>query len=935
MNNCIKEHSQLSNTADLTIVILVEKEIIQKAYQAEGKDILKTLGTSLQGLTIDEAKKRYEKYGPNELSQREKLSPLKIYLEQFKNTLILVLLAAAGLIFFVYFFGERAQSDLIESILIVSIIFMITLLGFFQEYKAEKAVESLKKLLAFKAIVKRGGKDYQVDVKDLVPGDIVVLEEGEKVPADIRLLEVFNLTVSESSLTGESTPITKNTEVAKEERQINDQKNMVFSGTAIASGRGIGVVVNTGDSTEIGKIADSVAEIQRDETPIQKRLNKIGKIIGISVLVISVVVFIFIVFFADEFIELSLIQRIIHSFIASIALAVAAIPEGLPAVVTVALALGTQRMLKKNALVRKLNSIETLGSTDVIASDKTGTLTKGEMTVTEIFTDEKTYTITGTGYEEKGTFTRDEKTIDPTTLASILETGLYCNNAKKNGDGKYLGDPTEIALLISAKKASFVQNHQRVFEIPFDSERKMMTVVVKKDKDYLVYTKGAPELVLKTSSSIIHAGKKTKMTKDKEELVLSQTKKMSQKALRNLGFAHKTLTKDEYEKQKKNNTLEKDLTFLGIQGMIDPPRVEVKTLIDTCTNSGIRTIMITGDHVETAKAVAHTIGITGDAITGEELEKLSEDQLKNTVETTSIYARVSPNSKMKIVKALKTNGHIVAMTGDGVNDAPALKHADIGIAMGITGTDVAKESADMVLLDDNFSTIVAAVEEGRGIFQNIRKFVHYLLSCNIAEVMIVFLAVILFHEVPLTATMLLWINVITDGLPAVAIGMDPAEKKIMKYKPSMFQSEILSKRTWVEMIIFGIVLTVSILFLYQMHVNSDHEKAKGAVFTAIVVLELVNVYIIRSGYKTSILTNKWVHIAIATSLLLQLAIVYIPFFGNIFQVTAVSLFDWIYIAFSAVVLILVFKITDIIFDMLETKYSTQENNSLQTLAKAT
>lgn len=871
------------------------------AYSQSKDQLFQTLQTSGQGLTSTEAANRLKQHGPNLLTAKKKVSPLQIFFEQFKNTLTLILIGSAILILFIYFFGEKEQSDLIEAGLIIAIVLMIALLGFFQEFKAEKAVESLKKLLAFKAKVRRDGKEQEVDVSHLVIGDIVILEEGNKIPADIRLIEVFGLYTNEASLTGESTTVSKKADVITSQVQIADQKNMVFSGTAVTSGRAIGVVVATGDRTEIGKIANLVAGTRDEKTPIQERLDQIGKIISFLVLGIAGVVFIFIIFFANDFSSPTLLQKILHSFIASVALAVAAIPEGLPAVVTIALALGTQRMFKKNTLVRKLNSIETLGSTDVICSDKTGTLTKGEMTVTQIYSDGKTYQLSGTGYETAGKFVLDGKETSPDPLKLLLQAGLECNNAGLQY-GKVLGDPTEAALLVSAYKAGLNTKLERVHEIPFSSARKMMTVAVKDGNDYLVFSKGAPEVILSRCNKA-------------DEHVLEQTRQMSTQALRTLGFAYKKLSAKEFETIFKTpEKLEQGLTFLGLQGMIDPPRGEVKSLIEQCHKSGIKVIMITGDHLDTAKAVASEIGIGGEAITSDELDQISPGEFKKRVEQITIYARVNPGSKTKIVQALKDNGHIVAMTGDGVNDAPALKNADIGIAMGITGTDVSKEASDMILMDDHFGTIVAAVEEGRGIFHNIKKFVSYLLSSNIAEVMVVFAAIILFKELPLSASMLLWINVVTDGLPAVALGMDPAEKNIMRYSPKAFQTQIINRSLWIKMVFSGTLITIGTLGIFFLNLPEGYDQAKGAAFTAIVVFELVNLYLIRSHYKTSFLSNKWLFIAVAVSFLFQVAIIYLPFLANLFNVKHIDLLDWGYILVASTLIWVIFRLTEGLID---------------------
>lgn len=841
--------------------------------------------TTDKGLSQEKAKELLKKLGPNKLTARKRQSALSMYFEQFKNTLTIILLVSAFLILFIYQFGEKDPSDLIESGLILGIVFMITILGFIQEFKAEKAIESLKKLLAYKAKVRREGHEYEIDVVDLVVGDIVILEEGIKVPADIRLLEVFSLRVNEASLTGESAPVTKISAELSGSKQIADQTNMLFAGTNVTSGRAIGLVVATGNNTEIGKIARDVANVKEEQTPIQIRLDRIGKIIGFIIIGICVVVFIFIFFFARDFSELTILNKIIHSFIASVALAVAAIPEGLPAVVTISLALGTQRMLRRQALVRKLNSVETLGSVDVICSDKTGTFTKGEMTVRKIYSAGKIYEVSGTGYEITGEFSLDGKKIDPVTIMKLLETGLYCNNASINGE-KILGDPTEAALLVSGEKARIKSSGTRVQEIPFSSERKIMSVVVRMQDKYCVYAKGAPEVVLD------HC----KITPADKKKALEINKELSDQALRNLGFAYKELSVSEYKKQsKQGQKIEEGLTFLGIQGMIDPPRIEVKPLIEQCEKSGIRVVMITGDNGATAQAVAREIGIKGEVLTGEDLEKMSDVAFEKIVETVSIYARVNPGVKMRIVNSLRRKGHIVAMTGDGVNDAPALKAADIGIAMGITGTDVAKESSDMVLLDDKFSSIVAAIEEGRGIFHNIRKFIRYLLSCNIAEVLIILFGVVVLQELVLTATMLLWINVVTDGIPAIALGMDEAEKGIMRYKPKVFQADIVNRELWAEMMIFGTLMASGVIGIFLIDLPQGIEKAQSAAFLAIVMFELVNIYLIRSNYRTPFFSNKWLFISITITITLQLCIIYIPFLANLFSLKRVDLLDWVYI----------------------------------------
>jgi len=846
-------------------------------YQLSVTDVFAKLTTSEKGLSEGDVKHRLVQYGPNQLTAKKKTSAFSLYLSQFKNTLTIILLIAAVMILGIYFFGERETSDLIEAGLIFAIVFMITLLGFAQEYKAENAIASLKKLMAFRVTVRRDGKEVSLGVENLVPGDIVILEEGLKIPADIRLIESISLQVIEAALTGESVPVSKSIAIVEGNKEISDQTNMVFSGTNVASGRGIGIVVATGDTTALGHIAKNVSEVEDTKTHFELQLEKIGKSIATIIIAICVIVFFYLVFFASH--ETHLLPRILHAFIAAVALAVAAIPEGLPAVVVISLALGTQRMLKKNALVRKLNSIETLGATDVICSDKTGTLTKGEMTVSKVFVDGKTYDVTGTGYDTSGLFLLDKNQVSPTPLTATLTAGLLCNNAKLDGSS-ILGDPTEAALLVTARKAKLESTATRVHEVPFTSERKRMTVVVSEGDTYMVYMKGAPEMVLASCS--VSAKERKELTEKIDEF--------SSAALRTLGFAAKKLTKSQFEKIKDSaEKIEKDLTFLGLQALSDPPRSEVPLLIRQCQDSGIRTIMITGDHGNTARAIAHEIGIPGDVLTGEELEKLSDTELKEQVEHISIYARVNPSTKMRIVTALQNNKHLVAMTGDGVNDAPALKKADIGIAMGITGTDVAKEASDMVLLDDKFSTIVSAIEEGRGIYHNIRKFVIYLLSSNIAEVFVVFLSIILFKNVPLTATMLLWINVVTDGIPAVALGLDPTEKGIMRYNPSVFQEKIITRKVWMQMIGCGVLVSVIVLGLYAQALSENAVLAQSVAFTMLVVVELVMLFLVRSSYNVGLWSNRSLIGSVVLMIALQIGIITIPFFMKLFELTPLSL----------------------------------------------
>ena len=874
-------------------------------YQIETKEVLQRLNVNSDvGLLTAETKKRLEKYGPNVLEQKQKISPLKIFFEQFKDFLIIILLAASGVSILL---GER-----LDGILILAIVLAVALVGFFNEYKAEKTIEALRKLVAPEAKVRRDGKVEVIDARGLVPGDIVMLEEGQKIPADIRLLEAVMLQLNEAPLTGESESIFKATSVLSGALPVGDQQNMVFSGTSIESGKGLGVVVRTGNATEIGKIATLVDQAVDEDTPMQKKLDRLGKQLGYGVLGICVVVFIVIFFLDHEALSLPLAQRLVFGFIVAVALAVAAIPEGLAFVVRISLALGARRMAKRNALVRKLSAVEALGSTDIICCDKTGTLTTGVMTVREIWQGGKLYSVSGAGYDASGSISVDGKALhNPGELEILLRAVSLCNNAILR-DGKILGDTTEGALLVAAKKvfkdSALIQDYVEAGEIPFSSIRKKMSTVHKFGQEFLVNMKGAAEVVLGNCTHALINGETVPLTDGLRKEILEQDKKMSTKALRVLGVAYKKV-----DISPSIEETETELTFVGLTGMMDPPRSEIAETISVVTKrAGMKVVMITGDHVETAKAVSREIGIEGEAISGPELDKLSEEEFKQKVEAISIYARVSPEHKLRIVLALKEHGHQVAMTGDGVNDAPAIKAADIGIAMGITGTDVAKEAADVILLDDHFITIVNAVEEGRGIYENIRKFVNFLLSCNIAEVFIVVAGILLIGELPLTAVQLLFINIVTDGLPAIALGSDPPAKGIMNWMPSRFQAEIITRKLWAEMLIFGLLMTTAVMLLYFYKVPNGLHYAVAIAFTATVVLEMGRLVSLRASYKVGWLANPWLLVAIVSSLVLQLLVVYVAPFSVWFAAGGLTLIDWILMVVASVVLSLLMYVVSLV-----------------------
>ena len=698
-------------------------------------EVFNELNSSRDGLSSSNAKKGLEKYGRNVIPERKKVTALEVFLEQFKNFLVVILIFAAIVSF--------ALGELLDAAAILTIVILNAAFGFIQERKAEKTLEALRKFAVPRTKVVRNGTVQILDSPEVVPGDVIVLEVGDKVPADCRVIEEYNLKVNESILTGESTPVEKTTNSLTGKLAVADRKNMLFSGTNIVYGRCRAIAVGTGAKTEFGKIA-KVLQQRKDPTPLQDKLEVLGKNIGIIVIIISVIIFI--VGFLNNF-------DILQIFLTSVSLAVAAIPEGLPAVVTITLAIGLMKMVKKNAIIRKLPAVETLGSTTVICSDKTGTLTKNEMTVRKIYLFEKLIEVTGEGYSTKGKLLYNDSSIKDPVLESVLTSGFLCNNAEMGKDN--VGDPTEIALLVSALKYGLKdprEKYKRISEIEFDSDRKMMSVFYDINGEKIMYTKGALEEILARCTTINKNGNIEPITQQDKDKILEANDNFSSEALRVLAFA-----------TKKGDNEEKDLTFLGLQGMIDPPRPEVKASIEKCATAGVKVVMITGDHKNTAVAIAKELGIMDDShqvLTGVELNNMNYMQFKNVVDNVRVYARVSPEHKVMITEALKEKGHIVAVTGDGVNDAPALKKADIGVAMGIAGTDIAKEASDMVLTDDNFASIVSAVEEGRGIYDNIKKFVNYLLSCNIGEVIVVFAAILLSMPLPLLPLQLLFMNLI-------------------------------------------------------------------------------------------------------------------------------------------------------------------------------
>jgi Ca2+-transporting ATPase len=867
------------------------------------EELLDALSVGATGLSQEEAMNRLVKHGPNELKKEKRKSPIRLLLEQFKNVLVIILLIATALSF--------AVGEPYDAAVIIAIVVAVAILGFTQEYRAEKALEALKKMTAPTALVLRDGKETKIKTADVVLGDILLLYTGDKVSADARLIEVMNLKADEAPLTGESVPVSKDVRSLTEATPISERSNSVFAGTTIAYGRGKALVTSTGMNTEFGKIAKMVQAAEEEKTPLEKRMANVGKWLGIFAIGVCAAVSVLGIIKQHEILEMILW---------GVSLAVAAVPEALTAVVTGALAVGMYRMAKQHSIVRRLPAVETLGCTSVICSDKTGTMTKGEMTVQGIYLNKKPVRVTGVGYEPKGEFLLGEKTLNPTDetgLQTLLRIATLCNDAKLEKEKEkwgVMGDSTEGALIVAAakaglQKAELEKEAPRIAEIPFSSERKRMTTIHEiRGSSKVAYMKGAPEVVLHHCSKILMDGKVQKLTAEDRDGLLRATEEMASRALRNLGLAYKELPN---VTGSFSEEIEKDFVFVGVMGMIDPPREEVRDAIDLCEKAGIRVVMITGDHKLTAVAVAKALNLIGEretesrVLTGEELEKMSDEQLAETVESIAIYARVSPEHKMKIVKAWKAKGHVVAMTGDGVNDAPALKVADIGVAMGITGTEVSKEASDMVLADDNFATIVKAIREGREIYGNIKKYLTYLLQCNIMEILVLSIVMLVSPEprsaVALTTIQILWVNLATDGLPAIALGIDPGDPDLMKNKPRNPEESIFSREVKAYLMLSPIITTALLLsgyFYYQPWLSGQNLlEARTQLFTAVVLIELAVAISCRSlkypVFKVGIFKNKFLWLAVLSSLAAQLAVLYIPQLHSLFDVTYPSVIHWV------------------------------------------
>lgn len=889
-------------------------------YRKSIEEVLKELKVDSEiGLDENEVEGRLNEYGPNQLMEETGTTFLSKLISQFSDFLVLILIGAAIV--------SIAVGESKDAIVIMAIVIANGFLGVYQEGKAEKALDALKKMASPHAKVIRDGKTIVIPASTLIPGDIVLLDAGDIIPGDLRLIESSNLKIEEASLTGESVPVEKRAnENYEEEVSLGDRHNMAYTSTIVTYGRGKGVVVATGHDSEIGKIATMIQSFEREATPLQRKLNQLGKVLGITTIIICIMVF-----------GIGLLQgrEALEMMMVAISLAVAAIPEGLPAIVTIVLAIGMNRMVKRHAIVKKLLAVETLGCTTVICSDKTGTLTQNEMTVIKAYADDKILDITGTGYEPRGEFKigEEEVLIDSLdSLKTLLSIGILANDSKLDKVDelyKIIGDPTEGALVTLAGKANIRRedinkSFPRVEEIPFDSDRKMMTTF---HKDFIPekivsFTKGAPDIIISKCNFIRVGSNSLPFTEDLKRRVLEVNSKFAKEALRVLAFAYKEY--DNIPNEITSDNIESNMVFVGLVGMIDPPRPEAKEAIRLCKQAGINTIMITGDYKETAFAIAKDLGMAeteDQAMMGGELNNISDEDLREVVKKIKVFARVSPEHKVRIVSALKANGDIAAMTGDGVNDALALKRSDIGVSMGITGTDVAKNTADLILTDDNFASIVSAVEEGRIIYENIKKFVYYLLSCNIGEILLVFVSILLNLPVPLIPIQLLWLNLVTDSFPALALGVEKGEPDIMMEEPRNPNEPILNKEMIAGIVLQSIAIALASLSAYWWGINryglENILEARTIAFATLITAELLRVFSVRSPKYTAIqmgvFSNKKLIQGVSFSFLLMLIIIYIPVLNPIFSTFPLGLEEWLIILPFALIPLVLGEISKLIF----------------------
>jgi Ca2+-transporting ATPase len=888
-----------------------------KWYTQEISTIEQALKTNkAKGINHKKAAQRLTKHGPNQLVDHTSISAFTLLLNQFKDFMVLVLLAAtliSGLL------GEYT-----DAITIIAIVVLNAILGFTQEFRAEKSLMALKELTAPTAHVIREGVLQEIPAVELVPGDVIYFEAGDRIPADIRLFDAKGIYIEESALTGESLPVQKETNVIanEEELPLGDQCNLAFMGTLVTKGAGQGIVIATGMKTQMGQIAELIQTTEAVQTPLQYRLEQLGKILITVALILTAIVVLTGIYHGHDAYKM---------FLAGVSLAVAAIPEGLPAIVTIALALGVQRMIRRKAIVRKLPSVETLGCASVICSDKTGTLTQNKMTVTHLWLLQEMMEVTGIGYQPQGEFVLNQQLLSfkqRPYVKQLLTYGALCNNAvleemvseqatlfnQKQSTWDIIGDPTEGALVVAGAKAGLWKEalegtYQRLEEFPFDSERKMMSVVVRDETDKrMVITKGAPDMLLERCTHVLIKGRMERLTAQLKQHIISANDEMASMALRNLAIAYREIKLT--ERITNEQEAEQRLVFVGLFGMIDPPREEVKEAISQCRQAGIKTVMITGDHQKTAEAIASQLGILdkhGMSLNGAQLQSLDEQSFDEMVDKISVYARVSPEHKLRIVKALQAKGHVVAMTGDGVNDAPAIKAADIGIAMGITGTDVAKEASSLILSDDNFSTIKAAIEEGRNIYENIRKFIRYMLSSNVGEILVMFFAMLMGMPLPLVPIQILWVNLVTDGLPAMALGVDKSENNVMGEPPRKRKENIFARGLAWKIISRGFLIGITTLAAFWITLQSDLDnlvKAQTIAFTTLVMAQLIHVFDCRSQisiFSRNPFENKWLLVAVTVSTLMLIGVIYIEALQPVFRTVALSFGDWLFVLFFAAI----------------------------------
>lgn len=836
----------------------------------------------LKGTQVDE---NLNKYGPNSLKENKGPSMLQMIIEQFKSFIVIILIAASVL--------SISIGEVVDGIVILGIVILNAVLGIVQENKANNALNALKEMAAPKAKVVRDGRITIVDSKALVPGDVVILEAGDYVPADLRLVESVNLKIDESAFTGESVAVEKDAKrVLDELTHIADRENSAYMSTIVTYGRGKGIVVGTGMDTEIGKIASMLNEAGTEVTPLQKKLDSFGKMLGIVCIAVCVLIFI---------LGLLRDEPLLEVLMTSVSLAVAAIPEGLPAVVTVVLAMGMQKMIKRHAIMKRLGAVETLGSTTVICTDKTGTLTQNKMTVVKVFDGTDHWDVTGTGYKTEGTIKGPDKDI--ASLDKMLMASVLCNDSRLK-DQEIIGDPTEGALIVMGAKVGYDQDklsvdYPRLQEFPFDSDRKLMSTLHVVDEQHTMFTKGAPDVILSRCTHIMINGVREPLTDAMKQNISKENENFAKNALRVLGYAYKEVDENVQLQQE-----EQDLTFVGLTGMIDPPREEAKEAVKLCKKAGIRVVMITGDHITTGSAIAKELGIIdhdNQAMEGSYINDYEDEDFKEKVKEINVFARVSPEHKVRIVDSIKANGDIAAMTGDGVNDAPALKKADIGIAMGITGTDVSKEAADMILTDDNFASIVDAVKEGRIIYSNIRKFVGFLLSCNIGEILIIFIAMLSGWAVPLVPIQLLWVNLITDSFPAFALGLEQGEEDIMNDKPRDPKEPIVDRFMSIALAFQSIGLTIAVLVSYQLgfalagDVDGDTQLtiARTFCFITLIIGEMLRAYSARSEtisiFRMNFLGNRYLNYSVLIAILLMFIVVYVPLLQPIFSTYTIGI----------------------------------------------